>query len=1087
MGLELILPFIASVAVTIMLRRLDKSGNRLSQIKRYTERLSEDINQAAISRIQAVKDAGIDLEIGIKQSRKLSEEMHRQHVETTDMMAELQGNRTLLTELSRELHQVIELASEIREESSFIQKGIDYLKERKSDLVSVRKEMDKLQNEASGMINVFHSKLNNRSDEILNSLNTKINELEMLLDKKADSLDESLGILTEHFRETVASQTNVIVNETIQKVDQARNKLDEFLFTLKEAENSLDFKSSSFNEAALDLGEKIEGMEGRLNHKMSESDHRLDEKLKGIETKVQSRFASIFDQVTQTKESFMEGLHSDMDSIRKEIEGMSLETLTRRDEILNDTRRQAEAIKSDIVIFQEKYLEAENKLLKEAENKKQELLKQIDRFQQDFGKLGEKVKDDAYLLTEELMDKLKNFNADMRVAETKAEESLRNKMNSIREDLESSLLLLHQEKEKEFREDLSEIEFDIKELGNQTSKKLKMVDEYVADLKLALSENAREIMEEVETSSSEITAKFNAEVESLDRKVQNWTSSWDSDLGRMREDMRANINALEERIKSIHIEGGMRLDDFKQEYTINREKLTEYRLQLESELKINSERISGKALDGLNEAKEDTEELLMNLKKSARSFFEEQEEKIEHLNKTLDTKISRQLTSLMDKGQLQFGQLEDKVAKYVKEVKLKMEETLKETSKESDAKIEEFQSKVQKSFHEIDSANHEFISRNKHEFNKVKQEFESIQIEIANSMKEIQENKKSIIEHLEFDTTKITDEVQFLTQKMKSLQSSVDTIEQVASAVNQSEVTLNKFSTMMDMFNEEKSSFEEIEEQSLLIKEMQNNLENEIDRIQARENDLAEIDRKIDSLFEAVRDVKSIAGDISEKEKSLKNIDETLNKYSAMETMIIDKMNSLEETKKEIGIIHSMMAENKGDSTELLQKIADIEHGLGILTIRENELTENLEKVEMKASNLLQKDKEIRAVEAKFNQIEDLMGDLSERHTQVSALQGRMEYLKKDMTEMKDELEGLLSEADEKFDKLSAFFDVISATGGSASGSAAIKSKNDVDMSKRKAATVKQLYDKFHWSSDIIAEKLNIEKSLVDTIINSSR
>ena len=48
MGIEILIPFIASIAVTIGLRRLDKSNTKLSQIKRYAGKLSEEIHQTAL-------------------------------------------------------------------------------------------------------------------------------------------------------------------------------------------------------------------------------------------------------------------------------------------------------------------------------------------------------------------------------------------------------------------------------------------------------------------------------------------------------------------------------------------------------------------------------------------------------------------------------------------------------------------------------------------------------------------------------------------------------------------------------------------------------------------------------------------------------------------------------------------------------------------------------------------------------------------------------------------------------------------------------------------------------------------------------
>ena len=45
--------------------------------------------------------------------------------------------------------------------------------------------------------------------------------------------------------------------------------------------------------------------------------------------------------------------------------------------------------------------------------------------------------------------------------------------------------------------------------------------------------------------------------------------------------------------------------------------------------------------------------------------------------------------------------------------------------------------------------------------------------------------------------------------------------------------------------------------------------------------------------------------------------------------------------------------------------------------------------------------------------------------------------------------------------------------------------KDTTEILKRKKATVLSLYEKFDWTSDTIAEKLNLEKSLVDAIINN--
>lgn len=123
-------------------------------------------------------------------------------------------------------------------------------------------------------------------------------------------------------------------------------------------------------------------------------------------------------------------------------------------------------------------------------------------------------------------------------------------------------------------------------------------------------------------------------------------------------------------------------------------------------------------------------------------------------------------------------------------------------------------------------------------------------------------------------------------------------------------------------------------------------------------------------------------------------------------------------------------------------------------------------------------------MERKFDKIEELLGDLSDRHKQILTLQKRLEDLKESSRETKDDLESLLGEADETFEKLSQFLDIVQG----AMQNPGPKEKSDRKVSgnplvERKRATIQSLHDNYQWSSEAISEKLNIEKSLVDTIL----
>lgn len=98
----------------------------------------------------------------------------------------------------------------------------------------------------------------------------------------------------------------------------------------------------------------------------------------------------------------------------------------------------------------------------------------------------------------------------------------------------------------------------------------------------------------------------------------------------------------------------------------------------------------------LEKVRYESEELLEDIQKAGMNLLEKQEEKIDKLTQTIDERISRQLTVLMDKGQLQLGKLESRITSYVQDVKQNIEQTLKNAKEDSDRQITSFNSQIQK-------------------------------------------------------------------------------------------------------------------------------------------------------------------------------------------------------------------------------------------------------------------------------------------------------------------------------------------------------------------------------------------------------
>jgi len=118
----------------------------------------------------------------------------------------------------------------------------------------------------------------------------------------------------------------------------------------------------------------------------------------------------------------------------------------------------------------------------------------------------------------------------------------------------------------------------------------------------------------------------------------------------------------------------------------------------------------------------------------------------------------------------------------------------------------------------------------------------------------------------------------------------------------------------------------------------------------------------------------------------------------------------------------------------------------------------------------------------------------------------RIETLKADSEEMREGLEGLMHEAEDKFQKLTYFLNHVEGfieSGGRSYTPPPVNQRPTVvqqpspkptttrerevmmEMSKKKKATVINLYENYSWSPETIAEKLNMEKSMVEAILNN--
>lgn len=1071
MGLELFLfPFLASVAVTIGLRRLDKSNTKLSQLKRYASKLTEEIHGTALQKVQMVKDAGIDLDILVKQSRKVAEEIQVLSSESRDLFEKIRASKEYLSSLSGEMNQIQDLSNQVRREKLFMEEGLTQIQNHKRELREVSEDMENLHSESVNLLEAFQTKLNMRSDEILNSVAHKMVELESLLEKKSEVLDTSLSQIAETAKDKLLSHADVMVQETAGRLDHARKEMDNLLESMKYAQGDLDVRLTKFEDTSSLLSDKVDKFDERLEEKYIRASAKLEDKVSNLEKKIQERFDAIFDQVSHTKDSFMKGLGQETDAIKREIEDLSLETLSKRDEIINETRRQADGINQTIIQFQEKYLEAENKLLRQADVRKQELIREIEAFSEEFHRISEDLKEEALSLKKSALQELKEFDRELDQVRSNQETVIKTSLFDLRKELEERMNSDFKIQKMDMESELSSIQNQVEELGETITNQTKEVDEYVEELKGALRESAREILETVEEKSKESEEIVTDKIRIANANLEQFVSKWEEELGRIREDQSYSIERLENRLKEIHVEGSDLLSEFQKEF--QRAKSS---LDLAADSKTN-ESIS-KITEETKFAHTEVERILRRLEESGESFFNLQEEKIDRLNDTIDAKISHQLTKLLDKGNIQLGQLEEKISNHLNTVRRNLEESIKRSKEDSKKQIETYQKDYEKSFKEIAKESQDFL---KESLNR----FQDLKFEIRNGLEELTDTKEETL-------SSFKDEIETLKTDIFTLASELETVKEHSDLfINAKEIADESSRAVEEISNalkELEKGRPDLEEYKIAIQdfaELRKEISEDLEVLKEAQFQTEDIDKQVQILASNLTHVTQTLSGFEASLTELGVIEERVSALTEEQAKIESFLSNLQESQDSVIHLVSHLEDQKQNSRELQARLDILDREIDVVEAREKELSETIRKAENRTAFLVERESQIDSVERKFDKIEELLGDLSDRHKQILTLQKRLEDLKESSRETKDDLESLLGEADETFEKLSQFLDIVQG----AMQNPGSKEKSDRKVSgnplvERKRATIQSLHDNYQWSSEAISEKLNIEKSLVDTIL----
>lgn len=329
--------FLGSIAFSLLLRRMERPAARETQLKRLAELQENRLENLAGRHIQSIQDAILDYDMLLRQSHSVREELGQGLEEYRASMAEVRKERELIDDISNELAEIAGSARSVGDQVERLDRGLERLSLAENEMSEIHERLE---------------------------------DLALTVDKRGQESEATLAdVISRLIRETE--------ERTRSLTENARSSFQILQDEYKELETRLDDQSRDSEI----LGERVGSIANRFEEKWLSETNRIEERLGAAERKFTDRLSTMEDGLAGLRNNAVESLQGEIKRMRDDLEDFNLEAVSRRDEILNETRRMAEGMQDQVKAFQESYLSAENRLIKDAEHYNRQLLQKHEAFE----------------------------------------------------------------------------------------------------------------------------------------------------------------------------------------------------------------------------------------------------------------------------------------------------------------------------------------------------------------------------------------------------------------------------------------------------------------------------------------------------------------------------------------------------------------------------------------------------------------------------------------------------------------------------------------------------------------------------------
>ncbi|MFP3043256.1 hypothetical protein LQZ19_15690 [Treponema primitia] len=909
------------VALALLLfRQLDKNNRSLDKLRKYGERLKEDLTDFVIQKEAAVRDYGVALDVHQKAAKEL---MNRLQVSDEDLAAK--------TEMVAELNEKIKTYDST-------------LGELVRMTVRVQENLNRIQDESSFVEGVGKRVI--EAKEKLSSMEKGLTDLELRFEREnADSLEQASASMIGAVKSTVLDLQAAAETierqvedhrEAINKVEQDRaaniaRDVAAVEKTLKEAVEQAGFRADKMEEAALvklreQAMERVQRFQTVVEEKLrvyQESSKAYLTDIQGVAKNIKEEWKTDHAEIVREQRVFKEDWKNDIQDIEtqlrtlKDLEVTSAGKAAELEGRLKDLDGQTTNAVGQMQQRLSKTIEEEGQRALEAADAK------LDEYRaaqaREFERLGS-LSDDAANLDGELRRHMQETENRVRRDFSLFEQDFANTRNAVSAEFTAGLDAL--------RGDISAVDRELARLKEQTydtvSDKLKVFEEdFSADLFRRREDFDARLDRWKDTLDTELTALAEESREER-RKLESTFSEdlkrhfadEDARLVSELEHLKAESGAFEEGIRNQMVQADESLDALKNQLDRN---LSDARDTAESAVKAELGRFSVSMAETFKQQQREIEGELKKISSQvesrsgefgeqldeSRRRIEEWQNKFGGQMRELDTSADEYRRKIRDLGSV-IENLREETAAQRTETFAHTDEQAKildSAIKDADRRIKEFltQTKLFDQAEELKSNLERKIEDLRGDLNGLDQrrteaaELEAKFVRIKRLEEDVDakmvafQSEKRRIELMETDFNRLLQTSQSVKEKLTEVSSSDDTLQAVQVQIRRLE----------DSLSDAEERYQRIEKKNQTLEETNAGIDDNFKALQEAEKAVQKVHGEMQRLLDEQEELRASVEKLSAENAKVR---EASDKVSSLDTLLItieqrmDKLQTVRES-----------------------------------------------------------------------------------------------------------------------------------------------------------------------------------------------